>query len=249
MSDDMSETKKQKIDIEMRAQAQWAEICFIMKNWEYPEKIQLNNINAETDNLAELQRREQLLDRINASVIYSEIEKQRRSPGLSLSHKKLTRFPSILFTLEELKAYWGSLKTLNLSFNEVKQLPHEIGTLTGLIMLWLNANQLTGLPPGIGNSTALTKLWLGGNRLTELPPEIGYLTALTMLGLSANQLTQLPAEMRNLTMLTTLGLSFNQLTERELLPYQSILFNGFQHTLASQTAPAVDAVPSSRLRL
>jgi len=55
-------------------------------------------------------------------------------------------------------------------------------------------NQLTNLPVEIGNLTNLQYLNLQNNQLTKLPAEIGNLTNLKELFLSQNQLTNLPAE-------------------------------------------------------
>ena len=52
----------------------------------------------------------------------------------------------------------------------------------------LSGNQLTQLPSEIGHLTRLTYLTLSSNRLTQLPSEIGQLTQLTCLYLTDNQL-------------------------------------------------------------
>ncbi|MEL7506843.1 MAG: COR domain-containing protein, partial [Cyanobacteria bacterium J06554_1] len=106
-----------------------------------------------------------------------------------------------------------SLTSLDLSSNQLNQLPPEIGQLTSLTSLNLSNNQLNQLPPEIGQLTSLTSLNLSDNQLTELPLEIVQLTVLTSLDLSDNQLTELPTEIVQLTALTSLDLSDNQLTE------------------------------------
>ena len=58
----------------------------------------------------------------------------------------------------------------------------------------LTGNQLTELPPEIGQLTSLTTLYLQENQLTALPEQIGQLTNLQSLDLLNNQLTALPEQ-------------------------------------------------------
>ncbi len=125
---------------------------------------------------------------------------------LNLSYNQLTELPNEIGNLAQLNC-------LVLSSNKLTQLPREIGQLTRLTHLYLSYNQLTQLPKEIGNLTQLTHLYLHNNQLTELPREIGNLTQLTHLYLHNNQLTQLPKEIGNLTQLTELDLYNNQLTQ------------------------------------
>ena len=104
------------------------------------------------------------------------------------------------------------IKNLNLTYNNLTQLPVEIGHLTQLTRLYLQNNNITHLPVEIGQLTQLTTLLLCNNKLTHLPVEIGQLTQLTTLHLYNNKLTNLPAEIGQLTQLTTLHLSLNKLT-------------------------------------
>ena len=111
------------------------------------------------------------------------------------------------------KQYNDDITTLNLDYNELTELPKEIGNLTQLTHLDLSINKLTKLPKEIGNLTQLIELYLTNNKLTKLPKEIGNLTQLTYLDLSDNELTELPKEIGNLLQLIALYLHNNNLTE------------------------------------
>jgi Leucine-rich repeat (LRR) protein len=124
---------------------------------------------------------------------------------LNLSNNNITQLPVEIGQLTQ-------LTELNLCNNNLTQLPVEIGHLTQLTRLYLQNNNITHLPVEIGQLTQLTTLLLCNNKLTHLPVEIGQLTQLTTLYLYNNKLTNLPAEIGQLTQLTTLYLSYNKLT-------------------------------------
>ena len=122
---------------------------------------------------------------------------------LNLSFSILTHLP-----IEEI-CQITQLTTLNLSNNNLTQLPVEIGQLTQLTELYLSYNKLTHLSVEIGQLTQLTTLNLMYNNLTHLPVEIGNLSRLTTLYLQNNKLTHLPVEIGHLIQLTSLYLSDN----------------------------------------
>ncbi|VXD22113.1 leucine-rich repeat domain-containing protein [Planktothrix paucivesiculata] len=114
---------------------------------------------------------------------------------------------------------------LDVSGNELRVLPPEIGKLHQLKKLFLGkyiedkdgytsviGNPLTALPGEIGQLTNLEELHIVKNRLTGLPVEITQLTNLQTLDLSSNQLSSLPVEITQLTNLQTLDLWNNQLS-------------------------------------
>ncbi len=112
--------------------------------------------------------------------------------------------------------------TLDLSGNELTELPSEIGKLTKLKTLILGkwdkkkvkliGNNLTSLPPKIVQLSSLQTLSLKYNKLSNLPLEIGQLSSLKTLDLSDNQLSSLPSEIGQLSSLQTLSLRNNQLS-------------------------------------
>ena len=114
---------------------------------------------------------------------------------------------------------------LDLSRNQLTQLPSEIGQLLLLQELDLSNNQLTQLSSEIGQLSSLQILDLDENQLTQLPSEIGQLSSLQELYLSRNQLTQLPSEIGQLRSLQELNLFENQLTQKQINELKKILPN------------------------
>ena len=125
---------------------------------------------------------------------------------LNLSYNNLTQLPVEIRHLTQ-------LTTLNLSHTNLTHLPVEIGQLTQLTTIYLSNNKLTQVPVEIWQLAQLTTLDLQANKLTQLPVEIGQLTQLTTLNLYCNKLTHLPVEIGQLTQLTELYLSHNNLTQ------------------------------------
>lgn len=101
---------------------------------------------------------------------------------------------------------------LDLSNNQLSELPEEIEALANLSSLDLSKNQLATLPLTIGSLARLTSLDLSSNEFVELPPQIGQLTTLNALNLSSNQLTKLPPQIKRLVALKSLDVSNNKLT-------------------------------------
>jgi len=116
----------------------------------------------------------------------------------------------VLEIIEEAAKYGRT--ELNLSNQNIKSLPAEIGRLTNLRELILYNNQMTSVPKELGQLTNLTELWLDTNQLTSVPKELGQLTNLMSLYLYGNQLTSVPKELGQLTNLRKLVLSGNRLT-------------------------------------
>ena len=100
-----------------------------------------------------------------------------------------------------------AVKTLDLGYDQLTEIPESITQLTNLKMLILRNNQLTEIPESITQLTNLERLYLGDNQLTTVPESISQLTNLKTLNLHFNPIPQ---------------------TEREniqrLLPYTNITF-------------------------
>ncbi|MFQ6331671.1 leucine-rich repeat domain-containing protein [Nocardia sp. CWNU-33] len=108
-----------------------------------------------------------------------------RADHLDLTGRKLKAFPT-----EVLRMPW--LRTLILDRNPIRELPEEIGTLTGLELLSVRDCKLTALPGSIGDLTGLRVLRVAGNSSLDeneveftLPAAVGRLSALEELDISS----------------------------------------------------------------
>ncbi len=125
---------------------------------------------------------------------------------LDLSYNQLRELPKEILQLR-------NLVKLSLSYNQMRKLPREIWQLRNLSQLSLINNQLEELPGEIGQLRKLSQLDLMNNQLKTLPGEIGQLRKLSQLDLKNNQLKELPEEIGQLRKLRFLNLNFNQLKE------------------------------------
>ncbi len=173
---------------------------------------------------------------------------------LALSHNRITHVGGDLgrlLNLRELRldhnhlaapsALWGggslhklqALELLDLSFNEISELPGSMFTPRPpprLKCLDVQHNALTGLPPQVWLATTLTSLQISNNKLPALSDEIGDLVQLTTFGCARNELTALPETMAALRQLAgTIDLSCNAFTERP----DAVLWRlpGIQHVI------------------
>ena len=123
---------------------------------------------------------------------------------LNLSGQELTEVPDSLRTLTAVTA-------LGLHNNRLSRVPPWLGELTGLTVLSLGLNQLTELPASLGDLAALDTLLLQHNQLDEVPDSLGDLAALTDLHLEGNRLRRLPESLGRLAALRYLDVSDNRL--------------------------------------
>lgn len=100
---------------------------------------------------------------------------------LRLSGNKLEEFPDTLCT----GTLGDHLKLLDLSRNQLKNLPHKFPQLRGLVQLKLDCNQLQVLPRTFGKMSALKFFSASNNKLLVLPPSFPRLS-LDSLDLFAN---------------------------------------------------------------
>ncbi|WP_305372440.1 leucine-rich repeat-containing protein kinase family protein [Photobacterium leiognathi] len=141
--------------------------------------------------------------------------------------QQLTSFPSEILTLA------NSLEILDLTDNQLSQLPDDFAKLTKLRIVFMSNNCFTELPKVLGacpnlemigfksnqittvDETALPEklrwLILTDNKITQLPDSLGLRPRLQKLALAGNQLTELPATMAQLHNLELIRLSANRL--------------------------------------
>ena len=134
----------------------------------------------------------------------SELEQPTQDQKLAVLQKWLKDTAGKDYTIDTLKI----LKSINLSRQNLREIPAEITEIKSLTNLSLNHNQLRELPSGMAQLNNLNSLWLGNNQLTELSPEICQLTKLTTLSIDGNNITELPPEIVQLEDLA--GLDIDQ---------------------------------------
>ncbi len=115
--------------------------------------------------------------------------------------------------LTELPADFGRLKKLRILFcsdNPFTVLPEVLADCPELDTVGFKSNQIEIVPPRALNPN-LRWLILTNNRIPVLPAAIGQCTRMQKLALAGNRLTELPAELSNCRNLGLLRISANQL--------------------------------------
>lgn len=140
----------------------------------------------------------------------------------------LNDFPGAIYDLAD------TLEILDLSHNQLSDLPADLHRLTHLRVLFCSNNLFTHLPECLGRCESLEMIgfkhnqivdvpaaslpaitrWLilTDNRIENLPDRIGQLPRLQKLALAGNRLTHLPDSIANCRQLELVRLSANQLT-------------------------------------
>lgn len=158
---------------------------------------------------------EHYLEHINTEIVQAKIDLKRNQRisginNLSCRSCYLTRFPKTVLTRRDNAEFWANLHVLNLTKNQLENLPVEIGKLVNLKILFLNRNELQCLPPAIGRLIGLLWLSLDHNQLQSLPAEIGQLMKLQKLSITNNRLFTLPSEIGQLQDLDQLFIEENR---------------------------------------
>ena len=106
-----------------------------------------------------------------------------------------------------------SLEYLDLSYNKLSKIPESINSYTSLKILNLKFNKLKALPVSIGSLSNLENLNLRSNQIKSLPSNFGLLTTLKIFDIQGNSLKQLPKSFSNLKNLRELQLGGNNFIE------------------------------------
>lgn len=105
--------------------------------------------------------------------IIDDIGRLQCLADLKLRNNKFDKFPKSLCFKESLQK---SLHVLDLSGNQVRQLPVYICELRNLITLKMDNNLLEVIPPTLGRLSNLKTVTLSGNKLKILPAGFLHLT-------------------------------------------------------------------------
>ncbi|ESL06744.1 dual specificity protein phosphatase [Trypanosoma rangeli SC58] len=112
---------------------------------------------------------------------------EKGSTELLLYHFDLDTVPKELYDPPLLH-----VMRLDLSYNNLKSIPHELSFLVKLRSLIISYNELTELPDSLGNLSQLERLDVSHNRLQQLPQSFMYLRNLVTLGMDYNDFAEIP---------------------------------------------------------
>jgi len=118
-------------------------------------------------------------------VVISITAEKGYGQGMPLSLAELQK-TTLYKSLEDAFQNPAQVYRLNLTKQEITDLPPEIGTLSNLQYLNVSKNSISSLPPEIGKLKNLQWLILEDNNIASLPAELSDLTHLETLDLDGN---------------------------------------------------------------
>ena len=140
---------------------------------------------------------------------------------LSLCYQELQSIPNQLFSFPH------SMLRLNLSHNNLTEVPDQIGRLILLRDLDVSNNRLQRIDPSISACIRLRRLSLSTNELAKIPSELSSCAMLEEIDLTNNRIDEIPESLAALPALSELRLDNNNLallpTSLSLLPTLSVL--------------------------
>lgn len=122
---------------------------------------------------------------------------------LDLSGLALNEIP------EELFKSATTLDWLDLSNNQIGEIPETLSRLTKLRELYITHNQIKIIPDSLCRLTSLVELNLSGNQIVAIPDALGNLQKLKILDLSDNHIAALPSSLGKIENLEELYLHDN----------------------------------------
>ena len=167
--------------------------------------------------LLPLDLRELAIDEEQFFLLEDQITSMPNLAVLDMSICGLSDVPMALLNLTQ-------LIELNLSWNELKELPSNIAELSQLKRLALYKNRIQSVQPLMA-LTSLLFLNLGENHLEEIPLGLEELSSLEELVLANNRLSSLPDNLENWLGLQRLDLRENLFSKEEIQRIQSQLLN------------------------
>uniref|UniRef100_A0A452HJN9 Uncharacterized protein n=1 Tax=Gopherus agassizii TaxID=38772 RepID=A0A452HJN9_9SAUR len=118
---------------------------------------------------------------------------------LFFSHNKIEVLPSHLFLCNK-------IRYLDLSYNDIRFIPPEIGVLQSLQYFSITCNKVESVPDELYFCKKLKTLKIGKNNLSVLSPKIGNLVFLSYLDIKGNHFEILPPELGECRALKRTGL-------------------------------------------
>jgi Leucine-rich repeat (LRR) protein len=148
-----------------------------------------------------------LLSAQHTPVFYRWDQVRNASPDtifyISLAHSKLTQLPDSL-------ARFSYLKGLDISRNQLTELPMFISAFDSLFYLNIARNKYAIFPIVICRLTGLKQLIMNRNQFDELPDCVRYLQQLEYLDLWSTPIRKFPSGFNELKQLKTLDLQGNR---------------------------------------
>jgi len=87
-----------------------------------------------------------------------------------------------------------NLLELDRSYEDIEEIPSQIGYMSKLVRLYLGHNDIKEIPKEISKLTNLEMLDINDNKITIIPRAISQLTNVNWLDLSNNQIIKIPTE-------------------------------------------------------
>ncbi|GLC33992.1 Dynein regulatory complex subunit 7 [Pleodorina starrii] len=150
---------------------------------------------------------------LSREVLEERLMEARRTYRLNMGYAGLKQLPPGFVDL--VKKYNPHITELELSSNDLTDLPDELEEFRYLRILRLKYNQLKRIPGVVYRLQQLMVFDVSGNKISKVDESVGHLTLLKELDVSGNEITTLPDSLASLPKLEVVQVENNRL---ELLP-------------------------------